>query len=59
VRIFVIKKYGLAGGGGKRKKDSGSLRVCKFLFHSIRLDDKTGWCKEITGMLGNVESLVL
>jgi hypothetical protein len=53
--IFVINNYSIDGGGGiKRKKESGSLRVCKFLFHRIRLDDKTGWCKEITGMLGNV-----
>ena len=28
------------------------------LFPSNRLDDKTGWNKEITGMLGNVKSLV-
>ena len=40
--------------GCKRKKESGSVR--KFLFPSIRLDNKTGWCKEITGMMGNVKS---
>jgi hypothetical protein len=52
---FEINKFG--GVFGKRKKQFGC--VCKFLFPSIRLDDKTGWCKEITGMLGHVKSLVL
>ena len=53
--IFDINKYSIEGRGVcKRKKESGS--VCKFMFPSIRLDDKTGWCKEIIGMLGNVKS---
>jgi hypothetical protein len=30
-----------------------------FPFPGIRLDDKTGWRKEITGMLRNVKSLVM
>jgi hypothetical protein len=54
--IFVINKYSIEGGGGV----AGvwfCLCVCKFLFPIIRLDDKTGWCKEITGMLGNVRNL--
>ena len=52
---FVINKYSIEGRGwgGKREKESGSRCVSKFLYPSIQLEDKTGWCKEITGMLGN------
>jgi len=35
------------------------LSICKFIFPSSRSVDKTGRCKEKTGILGNVESLVL
>ena len=62
--IFVINKYIIEGGlgvGGWQEVEQVWfwLCVCKFLFPSIRLDDKTGWCKDITGMLGYVRSLVL
>jgi len=59
---FVISKNSIEGEGAGGRQEEGvwfSLCVCKFLYPSIRLDDKTSWCKEITGMLGNFKSLVL
>ena len=59
VMIFVINKYCIEGvGGGKRKNEYGSVCVSVNIC-SPALDNKTGWCKEITGILGHIKSLVL
>jgi hypothetical protein len=59
--IFVINTYSVVVRQGWQEEEGVRLClfICKFLFPSRRMDDKTGWCEKETGMLGNVKCLVL